>query len=166
MQWLTDHIEFPPYELTSPEGIIAIGGDLSPERLIHAYKRGIFPWYSEEYPILWHCPSERMVLFPDELKISKSMGQVLKSNNFYITENEAFEEVISYCKYIKRKEGGTWITDEMKEAYIRLHELGYAKSIEVWRFHDASQTDKELVGGLYGVEIRGIFCGESMFTKV
>lgn len=164
MIWLSDKIEFPPYEDASPEGIIAIGGDLSPERLILAYRRGIFPWYTDDYPILWHCPPKRMVLFPDELKISKSMKQVLKKGTFRITENQAFEDVIYHCKFIDRKvedeqEKGTWITDEMYLAYINLHRLGYAKSIEVW-------LDSELVGGLYGVKIGDIFCGESMFSKV
>ena len=165
MLWLTDKIEFPSYEESSPEGIIAIGGDLSPERLIHAYQRGIFPWYSEEYPILWHCPPERMVLFPEEVKVSKSMKLVLRKGMFTVTENQAFEVVIHHCRYIKRKsegegeEEGTWITDEMHEAYIRLHKLGYAKSLEVW-------LDDTLVGGLYGVELGDVFCGESMFSKV
>ena len=160
MIWLSDKIEFPPYEEASEEGIIAIGGDLSPERLMFAYKRGIFPWYSEEYPILWHFPKMRMVLFPEELKISKSMRQVLRKGQFTITENKAFEQVISNCKHIKRNdELGTWITDDMEVAYNKLHELGYAKSIEIW-------LDNGLVGGLYGVEIGNIFCGESMFAKI
>lgn len=163
MIWLSDKIEFPPYELTSPEGIIAIGGDLSPERLMYAYKRGIFPWYSDQYPILWHCPEERMVLFPDKLKVSKSMKQVLRKGEFTVTENQAFEEVIHHCKYIKRKqedeEEGTWITDDMERAYKRLYRLGHAKSLEVWK-------NKELVGGLYGVILGDVFCGESMFSKV
>ncbi len=160
MRWLSEKIEFPPYEDASPEGILAIGGDLSPERLMYAYRRGIFPWYSEEYPILWHCPSERMVLFPDELKVSKSMKQVMKKERFRITENQAFEEVIQNCKTIFRKEEfGTWITDEMEQAYIKLHKLGHAKSIEVWQ-------EDELVGGLYGIELGDVFCGESMFSKV
>ena len=158
MIWLTDKIEFPPYKEASPEGILALGGDLSPERLIYAYKRGIFPWYSEEYPILWHCPPERMVLFPDELKISKSMKRLLNKGLYTLTENRAFEQVINNCKTIKRKESfGTWITDDMEQAYIRLHKLGYAKSIEVW-------LEDELVGGLYGIELGSVFFGESMFS--
>lgn len=160
MIWLSEKIEFPPYEDASPEGVLAIGGDLSPERLMYAYRRGIFPWYSEEYPILWHCPSERMVLFPDELKVSKSMKQVMKKERFRITENQAFEEVIQNCKTIFRKEEfGTWITDEMEQAYIKLHKLGHARSIEIWQ-------EDELVGGLYGIELGDVFCGESMFSKV
>ena len=169
MIWLSDKIEFPPYENASPEGIIAVGGDLSPERLMHAYSRGIFPWYSDEYPILWHCPPQRMVLFPDELKISKSMKQVLKKKQFFITENKAFEQVIYHCKFIERKvekeeEEGTWITDEMYLAYIHLHKLGYAKSLEVWCLNEAQQP--QLVGGLYGIEVGDVFCGESMISKV
>lgn len=160
MFWLSDKIEFPPYEFTTKEGIIALGGDLSCERLIHAYKNGIFPWFSEGEPIVWYCPYKRMVLFPDDLKISKSMRKVMQKSEFVITENKAFEEVIYHCKYIDRKDGfGTWITDDMHQAYINLYKKGIAKSLEVW-------LDKELVGGLYGLEINGIFCGESMFSKV
>jgi leucyl/phenylalanyl-tRNA--protein transferase len=163
MIWLSNKIEFPPYEDASSEGIIAIGGDLSPERLMYAYERGIFPWYSEEYPILWHCPKERMVLFPDDLKISKSMQQVLRKGQFRVTENQAFEQVIHHCKHIQRKqEEGleeTWITNDMERAYLRLHRLGHAKSLEVWR-------EDQLAGGLYGVEVGNIFCGESMFSQV
>lgn len=160
MFWLSDKIEFPPYEFTTKEGIIALGGDLSCERLIHAYKNGIFPWFSEGEPIVWYCPYKRMVLFPDDLKISKSMRKVMQKSEFVITENKAFEEVIYHCKYIDRKDGfGTWITDDMQQAYINLYKKGIAKSLEVW-------LDKELVGGLYGLEINGIFCGESMFSKV
>ena len=160
MIWLSEKIEFPPYDEASPEGILAIGGDLSPERLMYAYKRGIFPWYSEEYPILWHCPPERMVLFPDELKVSKSMRQVLRKKDFRISENQDFETVIRHCKTISRNDGmGTWITDEMEQAYIKLHKLGFAKSIEVW-------LGEELVGGLYGIELDQVFSGESMFSFV
>ena len=159
MYWLTDKIEFPPYELASPEGIIALGGDLSPKRLLYAYQKGIFPWFSEGDPIVWYCPPKRMVLFPSELNISKSMQQVLRNNNFKITENRAFEEVIRNCKTIARKdELGTWITNDMEKAYSKLHILGDAKSVEVW------QNDK-LVGGLYGVEVGDVFCGESMFSR-
>ena len=168
MIWLSNKIEFPPYEDASPEGIIAIGGDLSPERLIYAYERGIFPWYSDDYPILWHCPPQRMVLFPEEVKVSKSMKQVLKKGTFCITENQAFERVIYHCKYIQRKaeegEEGTWITDEMYLAYIRLHQLGHAKSLEVWSLDE--DQEPQLVGGLYGVVVGDVFCGESMFSKV
>ena len=160
MIWLTDTIEFPRYDCTSEEGVIALGGDLSAERLTHAYKNGIFPWFSDNDPIVWYCPFERMVLFPAEIKISKSMQKIINKNEFTITENTAFEAVIYNCKNIDRNDGfGTWITNDMEKAYINLHKKGIAKSIEVW-FKD------ELVGGLYGVEINHIFCGESMFSKV
>ena len=160
MIWLTDTIEFPSYESTSNEGIIALGGDLSEERLIHAYNNGIFPWYSEGDPIVWYCPHKRMVLFPEAIKVSKSMQKIMNNNNYTITENKAFSEVIYNCKTIDRKDGfGTWITGEMEQAYINLHQKGHAKSIEIW-------LGNELVGGLYGLEINNIFCGESMFSKV
>ena len=160
MIWLTETIAFPGYDCTSEEGVIALGGDLSVERLTHAYKNGIFPWFSDNDPIVWYCPFERMVLFPTEIKISKSMHKIINNNEFTITENTAFEAVIYNCKNIDRKDGfGTWITNDMEQAYINLHKKGIAKSIEVW-FKD------ELVGGLYGVEINHIFCGESMFSKV
>lgn len=160
MIWLTDKIEFPSYKDTTKEGIIALGGDLSEDRIIYAYKNGIFPWFSEGDPIIWYCPFERMVLFPEDLKVSKSMQKIIKKNEFTITENLAFEEVIYNCKSIDRNDGfGTWITDDMEKAYINLHKKGIAKSIEVWQ-------NKELVGGLYGVEVNTVFCGESMFSKV
>ena len=160
MIWLTDTIEFPRYDCTSEEGVIALGGDLSAERLTHANKNGIFPWFSDNDPIVWYCPFERMVLFPAEIKISKSMQKIINKNEFTITENTAFEAVIYNCKNIDRNDGfGTWITNDMEQAYINLHKKGISKSIEVW-FKD------ELVGGLYGVEINHIFCGESMFSKV
>lgn len=159
--WLGKHIEFPPHEVTSEEGIIALGGDLSTERLIYAYKNGIFPWFNEGEPIVWYSPAERMVLFPEELKVSKSMRQVLRKNDFTITENKAFKDVILACKKIERKDqDGTWITDDMLAAYTKLHDIGIAKSIEVW------QEDR-LVGGLYGIDLNnGVFCGESMFSNV
>ena len=160
MIWLKDTIEFPSYESTTNDGIIALGGDLSEERLIYAYNNGIFPWYSEGEPIVWYCPHKRMILFPDALKVSKSMQKIIKKNKYIITENKAFREVIYNCKTIDRNDGfGTWITGEMEQAYINLHQKGIAKSIEVW-------FENELVGGLYGLEINNIFCGESMFSKV
>jgi len=159
MIWLTNEITFPDYQSVNEDGVIALGGNLSEERLIHAYENGIFPWYSEGEPIVWYCPHKRMVLFKDEIKISKSMRKIIKSADFSITENKAFQEVIYNCKNISRADGfGTWITDKMEQAYINLHKKGIAKSIEVW-FND------ELVGGLYGLEINNIFCGESMFSK-
>ena len=167
MIWLSEKIEFPPYNSTTKDGIIALGGDLSTERLITAYKKGIFPWYCEGEPIVWYCPPERMVLYPEDLKISKSMRQIIRKNEFTITENQAFKEVIYNCKNIDRKdEFGTWITDDMEKAYINLHKLGVAKSIEVWHF-DSAQCKQKLVGGLYGIDLgNGVFCGESMFSKV
>ncbi|MGE5106493.1 MAG: leucyl/phenylalanyl-tRNA--protein transferase [Sphingobacteriales bacterium] len=149
---------FPPQNLAEPDGLLAIGGDLSAERLLLAYENGIFPWYSEE-DILWWCPDPRFVLFPAELRISKSMKQLLKRNGFEFTVNKSFEKVINNCKSINRGEDrGTWITDEMKAAYINLHKLGYAHSAEVWKEND-------LVGGLYGIKIGKVFFGESMFSK-
>jgi len=160
MIWLTDKIVFPDYEFTNKEGVLALGGDLSEKRLIYAYKNGIFPWFSEGDPIVWYCPIERMVLFVDEIKVSKSMRKIINKKEFVITENKAFNEVIYNCKNIDRSDGfGTWITDDMEQAYVNLHEKGIAKSIEIW-------LNDELVGGLYGLEINHIFCGESMFSKV
>ncbi|MFK5880369.1 MAG: leucyl/phenylalanyl-tRNA--protein transferase [Flavobacteriaceae bacterium] len=159
MHFLTDKLEFPDVETANQYGMLAIGGDLSTERLLLAYKSGIFPWYSDGEPIVWYSPENRMVLFPHELKISKSLHQLLRRDIFKVTFNQAFEEVIFNCKNIERKdEFGTWITDEMQEAYIKLHKLGIAKSVEIWR-------GNKLVGGLYGLEIGNIFCGESMFSK-
>ncbi len=160
MIWLSEKIEFPPYELATDDGVLAFGGDLSTERLIYAYKHGIFPWFNEGEPIVWYSPWERMVLFPEEVKVSKSMKQVLRKADFTITENQAFEEVIFNCKTIDRNDQfGTWITDDMQQAYINLHKQGFAKSIEVWK-------ENRLVGGLYGIDLgNGVFCGESMFSK-
>ena len=160
MYLLSNNLVFPPVNLANEDGILAIGGDLSVDRLLLAYKSGIFPWYNPGEPIIWYSPDPRMVLFPKDLKISKSMKQVIKKGEFKITYNKNFKEVISNCKTIERNDqGGTWITDEMQQAYIELHKKGIAKSVEVWR-------ENELVGGLYGVDLGTIFCGESMFSKV
>lgn len=160
MYYLTKELYFPPVTTASSEGIVALGGDLSLERLELAYNSGIFPWFEDDEPILWWSPPERMVLFLDDLKISKSMRSVLKRNNFKVTFNTAFEEVITNCKKISRKDQpGTWITDNMITAYCNLHKKGMAKSVEVWQ-------NEVLVGGLYGVDLETIFCGESMFAKV
>lgn len=160
MMLLSHKLWFPPVETASSEGILAIGGDLSSGRLLLAYKSGIFPWYNQGEPIIWYSPKERMVLFPEELKVSKSMQKILKKDNFKVTFNQNFKQVIRACKTIFREgQGGTWITDEMERAFINLHELGHAKSVEVW-------LDNELVGGLYGIDLGTIFCGESMFSKV
>ena len=155
---LTTKISFPPVHFSEPDGLLAIGGDLSTERLLLAYRSGIFPWYEGEH-ILWWSPDPRFVLFPDELKVSKSMKQLLKRNAFEFTINKAFPDVISNCKTISRTgQDGTWITDEVKNAYTRLHALGYAHSAEAW-------LGNELAGGLYGIRMGKVFFGESMFSK-
>jgi leucyl/phenylalanyl-tRNA---protein transferase len=157
---LGEQIVFPPVELATKEGILAVGGDLSPRRLITAYKNGIFPWYSDGEPILWWSPDPRFVLFPDELYISKTMRQVINREIFTVKFDTAFRDVIAACKKTKRKrERGTWITDDMLEAYCNLHELGYAHSIESW-------SDGKLAGGLYGISLGGCFFGESMFSAL
>jgi len=160
MKYLTQHIEFPDVSNASPDGLLAIGGDLSIERLVLAYKNGIFPWFNNEEPILWWSPDPRFVLFPKRLKVSKSMKQVLRNGNFKVTINKDFLNVIKSCSKVDRNgQAGTWITDSMIEAYIKLYELGYAKSVEVWK-------DDMLVGGLYGIDLGNkMFCGESMFAK-
>src|SRR5580765_6092915 len=156
---LDRELVFPPPELAEPDGLLAIGGDLSVERLLLAYSSGIFPWYEGE-DILWWSPEPRFVLFPEQLRVSKSMHQLIKKQAFEFTINKDFEQVIAHCKMIERKgQGGTWITREMKEAYTRLHRLGYAHSAEVWK-------GGELVGGLYGIRMGKMFFGESMFSKV
>ena len=160
MYFLSKELFFPPVSEANSDGILAIGGDLSPERLTLAYKSGIFPWFEEGEPIFWWSPNPRMVLFLDELVVSKSMRNILNRNIFKVTFNQNFREVISNCQKIKRDgQNGTWITNDMIEAYCKLNELGIAKSVEVW------QND-ELVGGLYGIDLGHIFCGESMFSKV
>ncbi|MEP3838202.1 MAG: leucyl/phenylalanyl-tRNA--protein transferase [Algibacter sp.] len=161
MQYLTEKIWFPDVNNTSLEGIIAVGGDLSTERLLLAYKSGIFPWFDESNPILWWSPDPRFVLYPEKLKVSKSMRQVLRQSDFKVTINQDFRAVITQCALVKRNgQEGTWVTNDTIEAYVKLHELGLAKSVEVWQ-------NNELVGGLYGVDLNnGVFCGESMFAKV
>ena len=157
--FLTDLLEFPPADNANAEGLLAVGGDLSPERLLLAYRSGIFPWFNEDSLILWWSPDPRMVLFPQKIKISKSMRQIMSGTRFILTRNRCFKEVMEACAEITRKgQEGTWITNSMKEAYLRLHELGFARSYEVWQ-------DKELVGGLYGIDLGHVFCGESMFSK-
>ena len=160
MQPLTNEICFPPVKTATADGLLAYGGDLSPERLLLAYQSGIFPWFEDGQPILWWSPNPRMVLFPEELIVSKSMRKIINNNSFEVTINQNFREVISNCRQIKRSgQNGTWITSEMIEAYCRLNELGIAKSVEVWR-------NGNLVGGLYGIDLGHVFCGESMFSKV
>ena len=156
---LTKKLVFPPPELAEDDGLLAVGGDLSVDRLILAYSMGIFPWYSEGQPILWWSPDPRLVLIPAELKVSKTLRQTIRKGVFRVTMNEAFEGVIRSCATIKRKgEQGTWITEDMIEAYIRLHQAGYAHSVESW-------DGDELAGGLYGVMLGKAFFGESMFAK-
>jgi len=151
---------FPPVELAEPEGLLAIGGDLSPQRLLLAYSSGIFPWYNHGDPILWWSPDPRCVLFPAELKVSRSLAKVLRAERFEVTFNRAFQQVMTTCGELRRHQGdGTWITAEMIEAYCHLHELGFAHSVESWQ-------DGELVGGLYGVCLGRCFFGESMFHTV
>lgn len=155
-----DKIWFPEAELADEDGLLAIGGDLSVQRLLLAYRNAIFPWFSEGDPILWYAPNERFVLFPERLKVSTSIQKILRSGNFKISYDQAFSEVINACANSKRKgQEGTWITDSMKSAYIQLFDLGFAHSIEVWE-------NNLLVGGLYGVQINHVFCGESMFASV
>lgn len=155
---LNKSVQMPSPELAEADGLLAIGGDLSPERLINAYKMGIFPWYNPGEEIVWWSPDPRMVLFPDELKISKSMKQLLKKDAFKVSYNKHFKEVISLCSSVSRKgQDGTWISDEMQDAYCELNQLGIAKSVEVW-------NGNRLVGGLYGLEIGSVFFGESMFS--
>jgi leucyl/phenylalanyl-tRNA--protein transferase len=160
MHFLTKDLYFPPVEEASYEGVLAVGGDLSVDRLLLAYRNGIFPWFNIEEPILWWAPSERMVVVPMIYKIPRSMRNVLNQNKFEVTFNKAFNEVILHCQQIKRTgQEGTWITNDIVSSYTKLHELGFAKSVEVW------QNDL-LVGGLYGVDLGHVFCGESMFSKV
>lgn len=160
MYFLTKELYFPPVTETDYSGILAVGGDLSVERLLLAYRSGIFPWFEDGEPITWWAPDPRMVLVFDYLVISKSMRNILNRKIFTVTFNQNFREVITNCQSIKREgQNGTWITDDMIEAYCELHRQGHAQSVEVWQ-------DGELVGGLYGVDLGHIFCGESMFSKV
>jgi leucyl/phenylalanyl-tRNA--protein transferase len=154
---LDENIAFPPPSMANRDGLLAVGGDLSVERLLLAYKNGIFPWYDESSPILWWSPDPRMVLFPEDLKVSKSLGQVLRKKIFEIKFDTAFKQVISYCSKVSRPgQPGTWITREMIEAYTALHKEGYAHSVEAYK-------DGSLAGGLYGVSVGRAFFGESMF---
>ena len=157
---LDDRLIFPDPALAEPDGLLAVGGDLSTPRLLLAYQNGIFPWYSDDDPILWYAPHERFVLYADELNISTSMRKFLRKGLFTITTNTCFEQVIAACATVDRPgQDGTWITTDMQQAYIKLHKQGHAHSIEVWQ-------DSDLVGGMYGIPVGRIFCGESMFSKV
>jgi len=162
MIYLSNELWFPnPFE-TGQDGLLAVGGDLSIERLLLAYRSGIFPWFNDGDPILWWSPDPRMVLFPEKLKVSKSLRRLINQDKFEISFNKAFAEVIQHCALINREgQAGTWITDDMLEAYQRLHDHGHAQSVEVWE-------NGKLVGGLYGIDLpdQKVFCGESMFSEV
>jgi leucyl/phenylalanyl-tRNA--protein transferase len=159
--WLGSDLSFPPLEhaLEEPNGLLAAGGDLAPRRLLAAYRRGIFPWYSPGDPILWWSPDPRMVLFPAELRLTRSLAKVLRNRQYEVRYDSAFGEVMQGCAARRPQQSGTWITADMQAAYRALHQLGYAHSVETW-------IDGALAGGLYGVAIGGAFFGESMFTRV
>ena len=150
---------FPPLEAASPEGLLAVGGDLSSDRLLSAYRRGIFPWFSQGQPILWWSPDPRAVLYPAAMRVSRSLRRSLRKSEFSVTTDRVFSKVIARCARNRKDQDGTWITQEMQDAYIALHRLGFAHSVETWQAG-------ELVGGLYGVSIGKAFFGESMFSCV
>lgn len=157
---LPDIPAFPPVSHAEPDGLLAVGGDLSPERLVNAYSAGIFPWFEDDDQLLWWAPDPRLVLIPDEFKVSRNLGRTLRSGKFRITADTAFEQVIRACRDIRREgQNGTWITEGMLDAYTELHHLGLAHSVETWQ-------DDTLVGGLYGVSLGSAFFGESMFSRV
>lgn len=157
---LIDKCIFPPPELAHTSGLLAIGGDLSSERLLNAYRNGIFPWFSEDEPIMWWSPDPRMVLYTEEFKRSKNLKRLVNKNKFKVTVDNSFADVIKSCSNLPRlNQHGTWITNDMIEAYIKLHSQGYAHSVEVWE-------NEDLVGGLYGISLGRCFFGESMFHKV
>ncbi|MBI2961098.1 MAG: leucyl/phenylalanyl-tRNA--protein transferase [Betaproteobacteria bacterium] len=158
--WLDGESPFPPLAkaLRHPNGLLAAGGDLSPQRLLAAYRQGIFPWYSEGDPILWWSPDPRMVLFPEDIKVSRSLAKVLRNRDYEIRFDSAFDEVLAGCAAPRADQPGTWITPEMRAAYNRMHRLGYAHSAETW-------IEGRLAGGLYGVALGAVFFGESMFSR-
>jgi leucyl/phenylalanyl-tRNA--protein transferase len=159
MNFINSELYFPPVNEADEDGLLAIGGDLSAARLLLAYRSGIFPWFNDADPICWWSPDPRFVLYPSQVKISKSMQQVLKKQTFQFSTNQAFKQVISACSNVPRKgQDGTWITNEMQEAYLNMHQLGYAHSAEAW-------LNNELVGGLYGIRLGNVFFGESMFSN-
>jgi len=156
---LVDDVVFPPPDYADPSGLLAVGGDLSSERLLEAYRAGIFPWYSDDQPILWWSPDPRFMLELDEFKLSRSLKKILRRKIFHVTFDRVFDKVIEACASVPREgQSGTWITPEMQQAYITLHGLGYAHSVETW-------FQGELVGGLYGVSLGKAFFGESMFHR-
>ncbi len=157
--FLSQELWFPPVEKANGEGLLALGGDLSRDRLLLAYRSGIFPWFNEDEPPLWWCPDPRFVLFPEKLYVSKSMKQLLKRKSFTVTVNQAFEEVIHTCGRSRYDREGTWITPSIESAYNELHQLGYAVSVEAWQ-------EGKLAGGLYGIRMGPFFFGESMFSRV
>ena len=157
---LSEDRVFPPPQLATKEGLLAIGGDLSPKRLLQAYRNGIFPWYSEGEPILWWSPDPRLVLYPNELRVSRSLNKVINKGDFQVTIDRAFKAVITECAQVRLdNHEGTWIVTDMVQAYCRLHECGFAHSVEVWK-------QDQLAGGLYGVSLGKCFFGESMFTRI
>lgn len=161
--WLepdSDPAQFPDpqYALVEPDGLLAVGGDLSAARLLNAYRQGIFPWYSDGQPILWWSPNPRAVLFPNKLKVSRSLRKTLRKQAYRVTLDSAFADVVEACSEPRPGQDGTWITDEMKQAYIHLHRIGFAHSVECW-------DNDTLVGGLYGVSMGKVFFGESMFAR-
>ena len=160
INWLSQYNHhFPPVETATPDGMLAVGGDLHPDRLLAAYRRGIFPWYNDPGPIIWHSPDPRFVLFPEELKIHKSMRSYFNQEKYHITVDQRFRDVITACADVYRRgQNGTWITDDMIDAYTTLHQRGIAHSVEVWT------PEGEIAGGLYGIALGKVFFGESMFT--
>ncbi|MBO1520618.1 leucyl/phenylalanyl-tRNA--protein transferase [Oceanisphaera pacifica] len=162
MLTLLDHtLRFPPpaKALQDPEGLLAVGGDLSPQRLLLAYQMGIFPWFEQDQPILWWSPNPRAVIEPDKLHVSRSLAKLARQNRYQVTINTAFEQVIHACRSLREYKEGTWITQEIEQAYCQLHQQGHAHSVEVWQ-------EERLVAGLYGINLGSIFCGESMFHQV
>ena len=156
---LGEDFVFPPARSADSNGVVAYGGDLNPQRIIQAYKNGIFPWFESDDDLLWWSPDPRMVLYPEKIKVSKSLKSFIKKTNLKVTFNNDFEEVINSCSNIKRLgQKGTWITPGLKKSFIKLHEVGLAISVEVWK-------NSEIVGGLYGLDLGDVFCGESMFSK-
>ena len=158
MQQLGDDYKFPSPQSATNEGVVAVGGDLNPLRILEAYKNGIFPWFNDDENLMWWSPDPRMILFPEKIKISKSFKSFLKKKEYRVSFNENFEDVIESCSNIKRvNQKGTWITNGLKQSFIELHLMGYAHSVEVWQ-------NGVIIGGLYGLDLGNIFCGESMFS--